>query len=288
MHPRRPSVLASLLSCVLAVLVVPGLAAANPVNAEKLLSDPEDGGWSGSLSSSLALSRGNVERLDLSFGGGVQFWTLYPEGAGYRRRPAPEGAPPFFRDRWVLVANGSFVRVSLREVANSGFTHMRYTRMWLPRLGSDLFVQGQYNEMTLLRSRTLAGLGVRFDPVHERVIQLWGGSGYMAERERIDTVAGDLHPSRVVNHRWTSYAVVQLRLYRSTVVMRNTLYAQPRLDDFGDFRLLESLQIEARAAPILAFGVEFEAQHDSRPPLTVQATDLHVRSYLRLTAPTRP
>lgn len=284
MLPARLPILASMLLCILAVLV-PGRAAANPVNAEKLLSDPTDGGWSGSLSSSLALSRGNVERLDFSLGAGVQYWTLHPHGAGYRRRPAPEGAPPFFRDRWVLVANGSFVRVALREVANSGFAHSRYTRMFLPRLGAEVFVQGQYNEMTLLRSRALGGLGMRFDPVHERVLQIWGGTGYMVERERIDTPATDPHPARVVNHRWTSYAVVQLRLFDSAVVVRNTLYAQPRFDAFRDFRVLESLQIEARVAPILAFGVELEAQHDNRPPLTVLPTDIHLRSYLRLTAP---
>jgi hypothetical protein len=284
MIPLRPSVLASLFLLVLVVLV-PRPAVGNPVNAEKLLSDPQNGGWNGSLSSSLALSRGNVERLDFSLGAGVQYWTLHPEGSGYRSRPAPVSAPRFFRDRWVLVANGTFVRVALREVANSGFSHSRYTRMWLPRLGNEVFVQAQYNEMTLLRSRMLAGLGVRVEPVHERVIQIWGGTGYMAERERIDTQPEDPHPARVVNHRWTSYAVVQLRLFDAAVVVRNTLYAQPRLDAFRDFRVLESLQIEARVAPILAFGVEFEVQHDNRPPLTVMPTDLHMRSYLRLTAP---
>lgn len=281
MRSRRPSILASLLVCLLG-LVLPGLALGSPINAEKLLDDPHGGGWSGSLQSSFALSRGNIDRLDFSAGGGIQYWTLHPAGAGYRGGRAPVGALPFFKDRWVLVANGAFVRFSLREVVNYGFAHMRYTRMWLPRLGSDVFAQAQYNELMLLRNRSLAGLGMRVDPVNRRVLQIWAGSGYMAERERNDTIPGDPHPARVVNHRWTSYGVVQLRLANAAIVARNTLYAQPRIDDFGDFRILESVQLEARATPVLAFGVEFEAQYDSRPPLTVQRTDLHVGSYLRV------
>lgn len=280
MRSRRPSILASLLFWLLAAL--PGHALASPINAEKLLDDPHAGGWSGSLSSSFAVSSGNIDRLDFSAGGGIQYWTLHPAGAGQRGRAAPVGAPPFFKDRWVLIANGAFVRFSLREVVNYGFAHTRYTRMWWPRLGSDVFAQAQYNELVLLRSRALVGAGVRVDPVNRRVLQVWGGSGYMAEREKNDTIPGDPHPSLVVNHRWTHYAVVQLRLWNAAIVARNTLYAQPRFDDFGDVRILESVQLEARATPVLALGVEFEAQHDSRPPLTVQHTDLHVGSYLRV------
>jgi hypothetical protein len=273
---------------IVAIVVLPSATAwGSPVNAEKLLNDPHEGGWSGSVSGSFSFSRGNVDRLDLNGGGSLQYWTLHPEGAGYRRRPAPAGAPPFFKDRWVLVANGGFVRFSLREVLNYGLAHMRYTRMWLPRLGSDAFMQAQYNELMLLRNRAVAGVGMRFDPVNERVIQVWGGTGAMVERERNDTIPGDPHPARLVNYRWTNYAVVQLRLAKQAIVVRNTVYAQPRFDAFHDFRILESVQLEANVTPVFAFGLEFEAQYDSRPPLTVLRTDLHVGSYLRVGSPVR-
>lgn len=277
-----------LLPCLVALVVLPvGTAWGSPVNAEKLTNDPVHGGFTGSLSSSFAFSRGNVDRLDLNAGGSIQYWTLHPEGVGYRGRPAPAGASAFFKDRWLLVANSGFVRFSLREVVNYGFAHTRYTRMWLPRLGSDMFAQVQYNELMLLRNRMVAGVGLRVDPVHERVIQIWAGTGPMVERERNDTVPGDPHPARLVNYRWTNYAVVQLRLAKGAIVTRNTTYVQPRFDAFQDFRVLESVQLEANVTPVFAFGVEFEAQYDSRPPLTVLRTDLHVGSYLRVGSPGR-
>ncbi|MEM9453680.1 MAG: DUF481 domain-containing protein [Myxococcota bacterium] len=262
----------------------PAIAQANPVNAEKLLTDPEEGGWSGSLSTNFALSVGNVDRLSLGFSGGLQYWTLYPEGVGYRDRPAPSGARRFFRDRWVLITNAAFIRVGDNDVVNNGFAHTRYTRMWRPRVGSDFFAQSQYNEFKLLQQRSLGGLGIRVDPINQRAAQVWAGTGYMAEYERnnIDP-AIDPHPARVVNHRWTSYAVLQLRLWDSAFVARNTTYFQPRFDDFADFRLLEALQMETRAG-VVALGVEVELQYDNDPPVVsgVVPLDVFVINYLRI------
>lgn len=259
------------------------VARANPVNAEKLITDPEDDGWSGSLSTSFALSAGNVDRLTLGFSGGLQYWTLYPEGVGYRGRPHPPGARRFFENRWVLITNAAFVRVAFNDVVNNGFAHTRYTRMWLPRLGSDFFAQAQYNEFKRLTLRALGGLGFRVDPVNRRLVQIWAGSGYMAELERNRVAVGDPHPAEVVNHRWTSYGVIQLRLWDSAVVGRNTTYIQPRFDDFSDFRLLEALQIETRTG-VVALGVELELQYDSRPPVFsgVEPLDVFLTSYLKV------
>lgn len=261
----------------------PALARANPVNAEKLLSDPEEPGWSGSVSTNVALASGNVDRLNVGFSGSIQYWTLYPEGAGYRGHPAPEGARRFFRDRWVLITNGAFVRVALAEVVNNGFAHTRYTRMWLPRLGSEVFAQAQFNEFTRLNLRMLGGLGLRVDPINRRTLQVWAGTGYMIEHERIRVDEGDPHPSEVINHRWTSYMVEQLRIWDSTLLARNTTYVQPRLDDFGDLRMIEAFQVEARTGP-LALGLEFELQYDSRPPLFsgVVPLDVFLGSYVRI------
>lgn len=271
----------------LAVISWPSAAGANPVNAEKLLSDPSQGGFGGSFNANVALSTGNVDRLSLGAGGGLQYWTLHPEGVGYGRRPVPEGAARFFKDRWVLIANGQLVRVSLAEVVNSGFAHMRYTRMWLPRLGSDVFTQAQYNEFTRLSRRLLVGAGLRVDPVNRRRLQIWLGTGYMTEFERNRVEAGDPHPAQVVNHRWTSYGVVQAKLWDAALVARSTTYAQPRLDDFTDIRVLQSLQLEARAGPVLALGLELEAQYDSRPPVFsgVEPLDVLLTSYVRVGGP---
>lgn len=265
----------------LLVVAAPSSARANPVNAEKLMSGPVHDGWKGGLESRISLSNGNVDRLDFATTGSLQFLTLYPEGAGHRR-PPPEGTPPFFRDRWVLITNGTFIRAGGKDITNKGFGHTRYTRMWIPRLGSDFFAQVQFNEFTRLRVRIIGGVGARVDPVRTHYFQLWGGSGYMIEYELNDTVDGDPHPAELVNHRWTNYVAMQLRLLQDRLLLQNTTYVQPLLTDFSDFRVLDAVQLEGRIADNLAMGFDFQVQYDSRPPQEIVPLDLLLGSYLRL------
>lgn len=49
----------------LGVVLTPTTARANPVNAEVLRSNPFREGWSGGVDGSFALSRGNIELLDV-------------------------------------------------------------------------------------------------------------------------------------------------------------------------------------------------------------------------------
>ncbi|MEX1362639.1 MAG: DUF481 domain-containing protein [Nannocystaceae bacterium] len=267
--------------------LAPRVALANPVNAEKLMSGVDHDGWRGNLESRLALSRGNVERLDFSTSGSLQFLTLYPATAGHRRAPA-EGTPRFFRDRWVLLTSGAFVRVGENDVVNRGFGHTRYTRMWRPRIGSDVFAQVQFDAFTRLRVRMVGGLGVRVDPIRREHVQAWLGSGYMVEYEVNDIIQpqpgepADPHPAVLVNHRWTNYLVLQLQLADARFVVRNTAYAQPLLTDFTDVRVLDSVQLEARVGENFAVGFSLDTQYDSRPPRTVVPVDLLLGSYLRL------
>jgi hypothetical protein len=262
------------------------VAHAGPVNAERLRGEAPANGWLASLDARFALARGNVDRLDLGYGGLLQYQTLHPAGVGFGRRRPVAGADPFFHDRWLLLTDGAFTRVSGNSIINRGFAHARYTRMWIPRLGSDLFVQEQFNEFTRLKARIVGGVGARIDAIHRRIVQSWLGSGYMAEYELNDTVLGDPHPSRVVNHRWTNYGVLQIRLLDRTLVFRNTVYAQPRFDDFTDIRVLDNAQLEARVAGgVLAVGLDFGLEYDSRPPQEIQRLDLALGSYVRLRIP---
>lgn len=262
---------------------VSGSAAANPVNAEKMRGDADAAGWLASLDASFSLARGNVERLNLGYGGLLQYQTVHPEGVGFRGRPAPAGADPFFKNRYLLLTDGAYTRLSGSNVINRGFAHARYTRMFIPRLGLDAFIQEQFNEFTRLKARIVGGAGARVDAIHRGHIQSWLGSGYMVEYELNETVDGDPHPARVVNHRWANYGVFQVELLQETLVFRNTAYAQPRFDDFTDIRVLDNAQIEARLADgAFAFGIDFGVQFDSRPPRQVLRTDLSLGSYLRL------
>lgn len=258
---------------------------AGPVNAEKLRADSDAPGWSGSLDVRISVASGNVDRLDAGHGGGLQWKSMHRPGVGFGGRKPPVGAPPFMKDQWFLVTDAAYSQLGGNDITHRGLAHMRYTRMWVPRVGTELFVQVQYNKFTRLRTRLLGGGGLRLDMIHRKTFMAWLGSGYMVEYELNDTVDGDPHPSEIVNHRWTSYAVGQLRVWDQRLAIRSTTYAQPRFDAFTDVRVLQALQVEARAAPVFALGVDFNLIYDSRPPREVEPLDLLLGTYIRVGFP---
>jgi len=251
------------------MLAVPTVAQASPVDAERPA--PTTGGWTASVDGRAAVSAGNVDRLDLGGAGQVQWQTLYP------------GTPPLLRTRWVALADGALATLGDQRFVQRSFAHTRFTHMPRPRVGVDTFAQVQADAFTRLQLRVVLGAGTRVVAVARPRLQLWGGLGYMPEYERNDTLPGDPHPAETVNHRATSYASFQLQPFaEGSLVLRSTSYAQPRLDDPTDLRLLQHVQLEAAAAPRLTIGFEVQVVHDTRPPLGVIPTDLSLRSVLRL------
>lgn len=264
----------------------PTLAWANPVNMERIATTSDTRGWSASLDLSGGVKEGNVVKREVSFGGGVQHRTFHPHLDTTR--------PAFFRDRWILSSNLALVKFSGRKVTDNGFMHIRYTRMFVRRVGAETFLQSQYNEFTNLRSRLLAGGGARFDVVHRNLFGLWGGTGYMGEYE-VNAIEGctpsddddcseftpDPHPAEVINHRWTSYVSMRLDLLDERLLLSSTTYVQPRFDDVTDIRINTGFQLEAKVGSVFSLGSDFEVRYDSRPPRTVIKTDISFSGFLR-------
>jgi hypothetical protein len=282
---RRPSIvprIAAVATVACALAEIPS-ANATPVNAERLRATRSKKGWVGSANLTGAYRSGNIDRVELGSDGALQYQNLHPAHAAEAWASRPAQAPAFFKDRWLLIAQLRWAQLNGATFLNSGYAHTRYTRMFIPRLGADMFLQSQYNEFTLLKTRIISGLGARVDMVHRERFNLWGGSGYMAEWEVNDTVAGDPHPARLLNHRWTSHVVFQLFLADAKLMLQNTIYAQPLLTDFADVRVLETVQIEGTITDVLSMGITFEMFYDSKPPLTVVPVDLNLGSFFKFT-----
>ena len=263
----------------LGVVLTPTTARANPVNAEVLRPNPFREGWSGGVDGSFALSRGNIELLDVGGGARVQYQTLHPQPA------RPEGTAAgvrFIRQRVFLTGSGRFAERADAPFINQAFVHLRWTGMWHERVGSDVFAQYQFNEFQRLRGRAVTGLGARFETAHAPNFMLWAGSGYMFEYDRIDVLAGASDPPELFEHRWTNYLTMRLALFEGQLLLQNTLYYQPRFDAFTDFRLLEELEVLAKVTEVFGLGTTLSVLHDSAPPTGVRDTDLRLMSTVRL------
>ena len=259
-------------------LTIAAATAHAQVNAESLRPGPSRAGWSGGLEGSFALYRGNVELLDVGGGGRVQYQTLHPQAPPAGGQPPP----PFVAQRTFLTANGRFADRAGTRFVSQAFAHLRWTAMWLERFGTDVFAQGQYNEFLRLQARGILGGGVRVDLVHERAVLVWAGSGPMLEHNRIDVLPGAPDDPTTLDVRWTSYAAIRISLLGDALLLQNTVYLQPRVDDLGDFRLLEEPEVLAVVQDRLAFGATLSVVHDSAPPTGVDETDVRLLSTVRI------
>lgn len=263
---------------VLATLSGMGSAHAQ-VNAEVLRPNPLRTGWSFGVDGSLAVSRGNIELLDVGGSGRVQYQTLHP------LPPAEEGVPaplPYISQRVFLTASARFAERAQSAFINQAFVHGRWIAMWHERVGSDLFVQYQFNQFLRLQGRAVAGTGVRVEIVHLPMFMMWGGSGYMFEYNRISDLPGATDEPETFEHRFTNYLTMRLAVLGGRLLVQNTLYYQPRFDAFSDFRVLEEFESMAKVSEMFSLGVTLSVLHDSAPPSGVKETDLRLLSTVRL------
>jgi putative salt-induced outer membrane protein YdiY len=233
------------------------------VNTETLrLGEPAEG-LHGDLKADLALKRGNSEFFQLGSAGR----TFYRAGV---HTP-------------LLFARGEIGTENDERFSENGFVHARWTAMWHPRFGSELFGQLHYDAFIDLKFRALIGAGPRFMVVDEASLELYLGTGYMLEHEVLSVPADEPHPRRTLHHRSTSYAALKLAVTEA-LALTNVAYFQPRWDRPRDYRVLEELELQADINDYLALVSSVVLRYDSDPPSTVVGYDLNLKLGVRLTS----
>jgi hypothetical protein len=242
-------------------------AAFAQVNADVLASRVTLPGPSAYVSAGVGVSTGNVDSFSTAGDGAVQFLTLFDE---------PVGPPRFFRDRALVYATGKHTLFDDEIVESSALLHARYTRMWIPRLGTEWFGQLQANRFQRLARRMLAGGGVRVDAVHAEEVGIWLGLGAMLE----DELLSEGQHTRAV--RATSYLGFRWALVKDHLTWTGTGYLQPRVDRPHDLRVLVESALDAHVDERLSLGARLTVTHDTRPPAEVEAMDVRLDTTLKV------
>lgn len=273
-HPDRRS-LAAGAALMLGLTLSANTSTANPVNTEALRPNALKEGFSANLEGSFSLSKGNVDLLDVGGAARLQYQTLYPQAD-----KADKETPRHVSQQIFIQSSAQWSQSNGEDIVNQAFVHTRWTGMWRPRLGSEVFLQYQFNEFLRLKVRALAGTGVRADLIHSKPLMLWIGSGYMLEFTELTSIPGSLDPPNTLEHRWTNYVNLRLALLKDRLFIQNTVYAQPRFDKFKDVRILEDFGILAQVSERFGIGTKLTVLHDSAPPQGVKKTDLRLASTL--------
>ena len=80
-------------------------------------------------------------------------------------------------------------------------------------------------------------------------------------------------------HRWSNYLSLEWRA-SDIATVSHTTFAQPRLDDFADLRVLSELELALAVTERVRVRLNFTLTHDSRPPTDVNTTDTRTKTAL--------
>ncbi len=227
------------------------------VNIEKKRMGVDSAGWYGSIYASMQVQRTTKSLLDLNFGGHINYFSG--------------------KDLVLLVGNIGLIQGEGESFSNSGFLHLRYTHEAADWLEWEYFTQLQYNSLTKIDSRWLTGLGPRLVLMEYDNAQVYFGTLYMFERE----ILSDPEEQHY-DHRLSSYLSFSLRP-QETVSFISTTYVQPRIDMWGDYRILNENALELLITERLRFNIQFNMSYDRVPPPAVPSLTYRLLNGLRYT-----
>ncbi|MEO8178774.1 MAG: DUF481 domain-containing protein [Deltaproteobacteria bacterium] len=228
------------------------------VNTEALRSKLMEKGLQGTFNGSLTSYRGNTLGLELG-ASGLLAWQSAPHLV------LLSGA-----------ANYSHLGGEV-QVANA-FAHSRYSYAVLERVAVEVFAQGESDRFRRLRLRTLLGVGPRLSLFDGEFVGLFYGISYMYEHNALADSFAPVRPADV--HRFSNYASAVFVLEPKRATISNTVYAQPRLDDFRDLRLLDIFSLDATVTGRLSTGLHATLRYENPVRSPIKRADLMIKNTL--------
>jgi putative salt-induced outer membrane protein YdiY len=215
-------------------------------------------GFEGEFDLSAGGASGNTDKTDVSAGTRLQWQT---------------GIHTNF-----LVMSYAYGQTNGVRDTNRSFLHARHIFQTSDPLAWELFLQGERNEFGRIAFRRLAGGGARFSLLErqERSAAFLGAGAFHEWETVIDTI-GTTDTGTASTWRGNLYLVLKYRFNENVRLVSSTYY-QPSFDDVSDYRALENSALEVAMTDKLGLRVGVEVRHDSRPPQTVDETDVTYRT----------
>jgi hypothetical protein len=163
------------------------------------------------------------------------------------------------RHIYLLFSNLAFNFSEAVSFQRNGFAHFRYGYSLNKWLIPEALVQYQIDVPLRIAQRLLLGAGPRFKLLKTKYQKLFTGHLVLFENDK--ELDNNIEHQNV---RLSSYVVYELKTtekFRWT----STIYYQPRLDDFEDFRISAQSQFQLGVLKNLQFIITASANYDAFP-----------------------
>ena len=155
----------------------------------------------------------------------------------------------------------SFQKIEGNSFINRGTQHFRYNYNLTERIKLEVFLQGQYDAVSLIDFRGLAGIGPRFKLSKNDKYRFYLGTLIMYEYEKATNVIVDRTQK---DYRASAY--LSFSLYpNDNVSVVSTTYYQPLLESFNDYRVANETSVSFKIFDDLHFSTIFNYNFDAFP-----------------------
>jgi len=223
------------------------------LNAESLRKVTDTSGFSGSASLDFSLKRDVYDYLGFSSTIHIQYK---------------------MNKHLVLLKNDiELQNIEGNKFENAGITHLRYNYRFHPRIAWEIFAQAQYNKVSKIEFRGLLGTGPRFKLTTSEKYKFYFGTHIMYEHEEL---SDGITP---IQRDFRSSSYLSFSLYPAkTVAFVSTTYYQPRIEDFGDFRLTSQTSLVIDLFNNFAFNTTYTFRYDETPAVGIPNSQYNLES----------
>lgn len=183
------------------------------------------------------------------------------------------------KELWLFVNDLKFEKLEGESFVNKGTQHFRYNRKLSEKIKMEAFLQAQYDAISEIDFRGLAGMGPRFKLYAKENYRFYLGTLVMYEYEKASNVVENRVQEDIRGSAYFSCSLYPTD-YLSII---STSYYQPKLKAFKDYRLSTETSVLFKIIETLAFKTTFTYNFDAFPVPTIPKTQYELTNGLLYT-----
>lgn len=183
------------------------------------------------------------------------------------------------KELWLFINELNFQKLEGESFVNKGTQHLRYNHRISKKIKMEAFLQAQYDAISEIDFRGLAGLGPRFKLNDNDDYRFYLGTLVMYEYEKASDIVEDRIQKDIRGSAYFSFSLYPTK----NLTIISTSYYQPKLSDFEDFRMATETSVLFRIFETLAFKTTLNYNFDAFPVSTIPKTQYELTNGLLYT-----